>query len=66
MNDKDLEELMGFLMSTGQVDENFGLKEKQDDEDDKLNTSGFDSYNQIKPSHAHLMEQFLLNTLIYP
>ena len=35
MNDKDLEELMGFLMSTGQVDENFGLKEKQDDEDEK-------------------------------
>ena len=35
MNDKDLEELMGFLMSTGKVDENFGLKEKQDDEDEK-------------------------------
>ena len=35
MNDKDLEELMGFLITTGQVDENFGLKEKQDDDDDK-------------------------------
>ena len=39
----DLDEMMGFLVTTGQVDENFGLidneceEEDDDDEDDILN-----------------------------
>lgn len=29
----DLDEMMGFLITTGQVDENFGLKKSEDEEE---------------------------------
>ncbi len=30
----DLDDLMGYLITTGQVDETFKIKEESDDEDD--------------------------------
>jgi len=42
----DLDEMMGFLITTGQVDENFGLKEQPEIESEDDDDDSDDIYNQ--------------------